>query len=181
MSPQCQGVWAQVCVNPRASHPQHHVSICVSEGWRRQGVWLSVVFLPLLHGFIECLLYAMEIGFPAPMEGLVQAHLMPPPSPHTPTVRNDRCFLLLHTLCSHSHLSAFACTVLSSWKALFSRHSPPPCRHSSRVSSSLKCATPSRVDSSLLEPPLTRYPPLLTEHCIHICDPHWTVVLHYMK
>lgn len=92
-----------------------------------------------------------RLGSQEPLEGLVQAHLMPLPHPYSHH-KEWPVFLinshLIFTFTSYSHLSAFAYVVLSTWNALFPWQSPPPYRHSSRVSSFMKCAAPSRADSS---------------------------------
>lgn len=72
------------------------MSICVSEGWRKKGVWLSSIFVPLLHRFIECLQFAVGIWVPGANSEAGPGSSHASPSPHTPTVRNDLCFLLFH-------------------------------------------------------------------------------------
>ena len=98
-------------------------------------------------------------GSQEPMEGLVWAHLLPPPLSHTPTVSNDLYFpthfLLFHTSVPLYMLFSLPGMPFSSWQT------PPSHRHSSRVSSSMKCAMSRKADSSLLVSPQTRCPPLL--------------------
>lgn len=127
---------------------------------------------------VECLLYAVELGVPGASGGAGPDSSHAPPSSHTSTVRNNLCSLLLRTSYSqspHIHASVPLHTLFFLPVRLFSPGSPPPCRHNSRASSSMKCVTPRTSDPSLgatahLAPTSTR------------CVPYWTVLLHcYMK
>ena len=96
------------------------------------------------------------------MEGPVWAHFMALPLPHTPTINNDlyfpKQFLLFHTSAPLYMLFFLPEMTFSSWQTL------PPHRLSWRVSSSMKGTISPKADFSLLRPPQTWCPSLLTAH-----------------
>lgn len=121
--------------------------------------------------FIECLLFVVGIWLPGAIRGAGPGSSHAPPSPHTPTVRNDLCFLLLHTLSTppiyiylifSPHCLCICCPFPRN--TLFFLENPSSLQTQLKVSS-VKCATPSRVDSSLLVlPQIWCSPPLRPPH-----------------
>ena len=116
------------------------------------------------------------------MEGPVWAHFMALPLPHTPTINNDlyfpKQFLLFYTSETLYILFFLPEMTFSSWQTL------PPHRQSWRVSSSMKCTISPKADFSLLGPPQTWCPSLLTAHTavtsMFLTGP-WTFIVKWNK
>lgn len=150
------------------------MSICVSEGWRKKGVCYRRSLCPCCI-VIERLLFVVGTWVPGANRGADPGSSHAPPSPRTSTVRNDLCFLLLHTLPTphiyfylivSPHCLCMCCPF--TWNALFFLENPSSLQTQLKVSS-VKCATPSRVDSSLLVLPQIRCSPPLRPPHPHPC------------